>query len=132
MWAQALITLSKAAAAQVLDFNISTIATNTQNPQKACMRAQALITQLKAAAAQVLDFNLAKSVHQPQGWVADTPCGTSPYIAPEVLSHQRYSQVQARLQLLLLLLLVTAGSNIACMWSDTARCGPVPICCCCC
>ena len=41
----------------------------------------------------MLDFNLAKSVHQPQGWVADTPCGTSPYIAPEVLSHQRYSQV---------------------------------------
>ena len=46
-------------------------------------------------AEQVLDFNLAKSVHQQgQGWVADTPCGTSPYIAPEVLSHERYSLVR--------------------------------------
>ena len=59
----------------------------------------------------MLDFNLAKSVHQPQGWVADTPCGTSPYIAPEVLSHQRYSQVRASSQQLLL---VMSGSN-ACM-----------------
>lgn len=49
----------------------------------------------QGAAVQVLDFNLAKSVHQQgQGWVADTPCGTSPYIAPEVLSHERYSLVR--------------------------------------
>ena len=58
-------------------------------PPHLCQDAQQVQTR---AVAQVLDFNLAKSVHQPQGWVADTPCGTSPYIAPEVLSHQRYSQ----------------------------------------
>ena len=78
-----------------------------RNPTRhACGRKHAPTAQVNTAAAQVLDFNLAKSVHQPQGWVADTPCGTSPYIAPEVLSHQRYSQVQLCAQILQLLLLL--------------------------
>ena len=40
----------------------------------------------------ILDFNLAKESHN-ANWGADTPCGTSPFMAPEVLQHCMYNQV---------------------------------------
>ena len=40
----------------------------------------------------ILDFNLAKESDTPD-WGTDTPCGTSPYMAPEVLQHRIYNQV---------------------------------------
>ncbi|KAK9814047.1 hypothetical protein WJX73_010381 [Symbiochloris irregularis] len=44
-----------------------------------------------SAQIMILDFNLAKAAALPN-WGAQTPCGTSPYMAPEVLQHRTYNQ----------------------------------------
>ena len=46
-----------------------------------------------SAQIMILDFNLAKAAALPDLGGANTPCGTTPYIAPEVLQHRVYNQV---------------------------------------